>query len=256
VGPEPPLCGKSGENWPNEDISRGYRHLALPVFGLLVDKREFLERLRQGATSLGVQVPLESEDALFWLAGELLRWNAKVNLTAIVDPNEVLDKHILDSLSVAPVLTQQTRRLLDVGTGAGFPGLPLALVRPSLEVWLVDAVAKKVGFLKHAIATLGLAPRVRALHATLKGDPAREGIPEMDAAVSRALKDVPAWAALARPYLRPEGQLLAMAGGAFEPPGLPGFGVPAVHRVTLPSGAGRTILGYRRDTVGASADGP
>jgi 16S rRNA (guanine527-N7)-methyltransferase len=245
----PPLCGKSGENWPNRDIARGYRHLAGPVLGLLVDKREFLERLRAGATSLGVRVPLESEEPLFWLATELLRWNAKVNLTAIVDPNEVLDKHILDSLSVAPVLAPDVRRLLDVGTGAGFPGLPLALLRRDVEVWLVDAVAKKVGFVKHAIAALGLAPRVRALHVTLKGAPSSEGIPEMDAAVSRALRDIPAWAALAEPYLRPGGQLLAMAGGGLEPPGLVGFGAPAVHRFTLPSGAGRTVFGYRRESA-------
>jgi len=211
-----------------------------------VDKPEFLERLRRGAASLGVQVPLESEEALFWLSSELLRWNAKVNLTAIVDPIEVLDKHILDSLSVAPTLAPDARRLLDVGTGAGFPGLPLALVRPELQVWLVDAVAKKVGFVKHAIATLGLAPRARAMHARLKGAPSSETLPEMDAAVSRALRDVPAWAALAAPYLRPGGQLLAMAGSGLEPPLLEGFGAPDVRRFTLPSGAGRTVLGYRR----------
>jgi 16S rRNA (guanine527-N7)-methyltransferase len=215
--------------------------------GLLVDKPEFLVRLREGAASLGVQVPLESEEALFWLSSELLRWNAKVNLTAIVDPFEVLDKHILDSLSVVPALAPEARRLLDVGTGAGFPGLPLALVRPELEVWLVDSVAKKVGFVKHAIASLGLAPRARAVHATLQGSPSSEAIPEMDAAISRALRDVPRWARLAAPYLRPGGQLLAMAGGGLEPPQLPGFGPPEVRRFSLPSGAARTVLGYRRN---------
>lgn len=213
-----------------------------------MDKPEFLQRLRLGAASLGVQVPLASEEALFWLASELLRWNAKVNLTAIVDPIEVLDKHILDSLGVAPSLAPGVRRLLDVGTGAGFPGLPLALVRPELEVWLVDSVAKKVGFVKHALAELGLAPRARALHATLRGSPLTEGIPEMDAAVSRALRDVPGWAALGAPYLRPGGDLVAMAGGALEPEALGGFGPPAVRRFTLPSGAGRTVLVYRRDS--------
>jgi 16S rRNA (guanine527-N7)-methyltransferase len=211
-----------------------------------VDKREFLERLRSGAASLGIQVPLESEEALFWLASELLRWNAKVNLTAIVDPIDVLDKHILDSLGVSPSLASDARRLLDVGTGAGFPGLPLALVRPELEVWLVDSVAKKVGFVKHAIAALGLAPRVRALHATLRGKPSAEGIPVMDVAISRALREVAAWGVLAAPYLKPSGQLLAMAGGAFQPSGLEGFGPPDVRRFTLPSGVGRSVLAYRR----------
>ncbi|MGO8968766.1 MAG: 16S rRNA (guanine(527)-N(7))-methyltransferase RsmG [Myxococcaceae bacterium] len=211
-----------------------------------MDKPEFLERLRLGAASLGIQVPLESEEALFWLGSELLRWNAKVNLTAIVDPIEVLDKHILDSLGVALLLAREARSLLDVGTGAGFPGLPLALLRPELEVWLVDSVAKKVGFLKHAVAHLGLAPRVRAVHRTLRGEPLKEGLPPMDAAVSRALRDVPGWAALGAAYLRPGGQLLAMAGGAVEPPTLSGWSPPEAHRFTLPSGDGRTLLAYRR----------
>jgi 16S rRNA (guanine527-N7)-methyltransferase len=211
-----------------------------------VDKPEFRERLRSGAASLGVQVPLESEEALFWLGSELLRWNEKVNLTAIVDPIEVLDKHILDSLAASPSLPANVRRLLDVGTGAGFPGLPLALLRPELEVWLVDSVAKKVGFVKHAIAELGLSPRVRGLHATLKGAPAKEGLPEMDAAIARALHDVPAWAALGAAYLRPDGVLLAMAGGGAGAPSLDGFGPPAVRRFTLPSGAGRSVLAYPR----------
>lgn len=235
---------------PKHDITRGYRHLACPVSGLLVDKREFLERLRLGAGSLGVQVPLEAEEALFWLAGELLRWNAKLNLTAIVDPIDVLDKHILDSLGASPALSADARSLVDVGTGAGFPGLPLALIRPELEVWLVDSVAKKVGFVKHAIASLGLSPRAKALHATLQGSPASEGLPVMDAAIARALRDVPRWGSLAAPYLRAKGQLLAMEGGGFQPVALAGFGPPDVRRFTLPSGAGRTVLSYRRLAVG------
>ncbi len=215
-----------------------------------MDKPQFLQRLRVGVASLGVQVPLQSEEALYWLAGELLRWNERVNLTAIVDPLEVLEKHLLDSLGVVPSLAVSARRLLDVGTGAGFPGLPMALVRPELEVWLVDSVAKKVGFVKHVVAELGLAPRVRALHATLKGAPQEEGLPEMDAVVSRALRALPAWAALGAPYLSPGGQLLAMGGGGAEAPSLGGFALPAVRRFVLPSGAGRTVLAYRRDGLG------
>ncbi len=212
-----------------------------------MDKPEFLERLRLGASSLGVQVPLEAEEALFWLGSELLRWNAKVNLTAIVDPTDVVDKHILDSLGAAAVLAPEARTLLDVGTGAGFPGLPLALVRPALEVWLVEARAKKVGFLKHAVASLHLGPRVRAVHATLViGACGQAGVPSVDAAISRAFRDVHGWAALARSYVRPGGQLLAMAGGGIEAPALPGWGPAEVRRFQLPSGAGRTVLAYRR----------
>ena len=158
----------------------------------------------------------------------------------------IFSGRIPTSIGVAPSLGSDARSLLDVGTGAGFPGLPLALVRPDLEVWLVDSVAKKVGFVKHAIATLRLAPRVRALHATLQGAPAREGVPPVDAAVSRAFRDVPGWATLAAAYVRPGGQLLALAGGGASAAVLPGWGAPSVRRFQLPSGAGRSVLAYRR----------
>jgi len=200
-----------------------------------------------GASSLGVQVPLEAAEGLFWLGSELLRWNMKVNLTAIVDPIDVLDKHILDSLGASTLLAKGTRTLLDVGTGAGFPGLPLALVHPSLEVWLVEARAKKVGFLKHAVAGLGLGSRVRPVHATLaKGARPPPGLPPVDSAISRAFRDIAGWAELATGYVRPGGQLLAMAGGGVEASVLPGWGPPEVRRFQLPSGAGRTVLSYGR----------
>jgi 16S rRNA (guanine527-N7)-methyltransferase len=211
-----------------------------------VDKPEFLQRLRSGAASVGVEVPLEAEERLFWLSSELLRWNAKINLTAIVDPIAVLNKHILDSFGVVLALAPDVRSVLDVGTGAGFPGLPLALVKPELELWLVDAAAKKVGFVKHAIAHLDLAPRARVLHAHLRGARAQEGIPEVDVAVSRAFRDVARWAELAEDYVRSGGQLLAMAGGGFEPPLLGGWSQPVVHPYKLPSGDRRTVVSYRK----------
>src|SRR3979409_337267 len=79
----------------------------------------------------------------------LLKWNKSINLTAITDPDEVVEKHVLDSLALAPVLPSGS--LLDVGTGAGFPGIPVAIARPELEVVLVDSVQKKVAFLKNAL---------------------------------------------------------------------------------------------------------
>ncbi len=200
----------------------------------------------EGSRSLGRHLTHAQVDALSWLAGELGRWSSRINLTAILDPFEIADKHILDSLTVLRALEQGPLTLLDAGTGAGFPGLPLAIAREDLTVTLVDAVAKKVGFLKHAIAHLGLAPRVRALHLTLEGNPAAEGLGPFDAAVSRALADPARWAALAAPYLRPGGTLVVMAGSDAPATQLPGWTGPSVERLHLPlSGAGRTLLSYR-----------
>src|SRR6266851_9969029 len=88
----------------------------------------------------------------------LLKWNKSINLTSITDPDEVAEKHVLDSLAVVPVLPSGS--LLDAGSGAGFPGIPAAIARPALAVTLVDSVQKKVAFLKSALAELRL-PRVR-----------------------------------------------------------------------------------------------
>src|SRR6266436_238922 len=94
---------------------------------------------------------------------ELLDWNTRINLTAITDPEEVLLKHFLDSLSLLLVYDRAETRLLDIGTGAGFPGLPLKIVRPQWQVVLLEATGKKVAFLQHIIEALQLKDVV-ALH--------------------------------------------------------------------------------------------
>lgn len=203
--------------------------------------------LLEGSRALGLPLTHPQADALSWLAGELGRWSSRINLTAILDPIEMADKHILDSLSVLQALPPGPLTVLDAGSGAGFPGLPMAIAREDLSVTLVDSVAKKVGFLKHAIAQLGLAPRVRAFHLTLRGVPEVEGLPTFDVAVSRAFSDPSRWAALARPYVRDGGALVVMAGTIAPDQSLPGWTGPSTNRFQLPlSGDGRTLLTYRR----------
>jgi 16S rRNA (guanine527-N7)-methyltransferase len=203
--------------------------------------------LLEGSRALGLPLTHPQADALSWLAGELGRWSSRINLTAILDPIEMADKHILDSLSVLRALPKGPLTVLDAGSGAGFPGLPMAIAREDLSVTLVDSVAKKVGFLKHAIAQLGLAPRVQALHLTLRGVPEVEGLPTFDVAVSRALSDPSRWATLARPYVRDGGTLVVMAGTIAPDQALPGWTGPSMNRFQLPlSGDGRTLLTYRK----------
>src|SRR5947199_6301275 len=87
---------------------------------------------------------------------ELLDWNTRMNLTAITDPEEILIKHFLDSLSLLKVYDRPGGRLLDIGAGAGFPGLPLKIACPNWEVVLLEATGKKVAFLRHMIEALRL----------------------------------------------------------------------------------------------------
>src|SRR3989454_8039283 len=123
----------------------------------------FVEGLRQlGLVGAGVEESAGTQEGTLVVARilryrqELLDWNTRINLTAITDPEEVLFKHFLDSLSLLMVYRRPSARLLDIGAGAGFPGLPLKIVRPQWQVVLLEATGKKVTFLRHMIETLHL----------------------------------------------------------------------------------------------------
>lgn len=161
---------------------------------------------------LGVELPPGWATGCARYKDELLRWNARVNLTAITAPAEVAEKHFLDSVAALPEVAGASS-LLDVGAGAGFPGLPLKLAAPGLEVTLVDAVAKKVGFLKHVAAQLSLRG-VRAVHGRAEGRREMEGLPAVERVIARAFTDLNAWLALAPAYLADGGRVVAMLGRA------------------------------------------
>jgi len=131
-----------------------------------LDRNEFTALL--GQTSRQVRVSLnDSQIELFWLyMQELLEWNKSINLTAIRDPDDIIIKHFVDSLTPLPYL-ELTGRLLDIGPGAGFPSIPLKIAFPELQAQLVDASRKKISFLKHLIRTLGL-EGITALHSRVE----------------------------------------------------------------------------------------
>ncbi len=119
----------------------------------------FLDGLHQ----LGLQLSEEQLDQFLRYRHELLDWNTRINLTAINDPEEVLIKHFLDSLSLLMAYDAPIASVLDIGAGAGFPGLPLKIVRPQWYIVLLEATGKKVKFLQHIIETLQLTG-VEAVH--------------------------------------------------------------------------------------------
>jgi 16S rRNA (guanine527-N7)-methyltransferase len=214
-----------------------------------VDKNDE-ETLVNGSVRLGVTLAPSAAREMLRLRAELLRWNAKVDLTAITDPAEVLEKHFLDSIAVAPDLPGEAT-VLDAGSGAGFPGLPLALARPDLRLTLVDSSSRRVAFCKQMVIQLGLGARVMARDLRLTGHPEREGLSTFDVAVSRAVAELPAWLRLAAPYVRPGGAVIAMLGPvedavlrAAESPPIP---LESVRRFALPaSGGRRTVAVFRR----------
>ena len=139
---------------------------------------------------------------------ELLDWNTRINLTAITDPEEVLIKHFLDSLSLLIVYDRPGARLLDIGAGAGFPGLPLKIMRPQWQVVLLEATGKKVTFLRHMIEVLHLAG-VEAVHGRAEelGHKA-EYRASFDVVTARAVASLPTLLEYAAPFCRVGGQII------------------------------------------------
>lgn len=173
-------------------------------------ERELEVALREAAAR-GWIAPKGGEAArLGRFADAMLRWNARFNLTSITDPAAVAELHFLDSMAVLPHL-KEGATVLDVGTGGGFPGMPLAILRPDLELILVDRTEKKIAFLKYAAASLGL-KNVRPLHQRIEGSPEAEGFERFDVAISRAFTSPERWLPLASPYLREGGVAIGMLG--------------------------------------------
>jgi 16S rRNA (guanine527-N7)-methyltransferase len=123
------------------------------------------QRLIEGAGALGIVLDAAQAGRLLRLLDELARWNRTYNLTAITTRESMISAHLLDSLAAQPDLLGQ--RIADVGTGAGFPGLPLALIEPQRQFTLIDSVAKKIRFVTHAVRVLELA-NVVALQARVE----------------------------------------------------------------------------------------
>lgn len=166
----------------------------------------------KGASAIGLQLDSGQIQAFRLYREEILRWSARTNLTAFRDSAEVVREGFLDSLACLPFVPPQASRVLDVGSGAGFPAIPLKLFRPSLNVTLVEASRRKCTFLRHILRSLGLrGVRVVQRRAEdLAADPAERG--QYDLAFARAVAPLPEQMRLVAPFLRAGGLFLAQIG--------------------------------------------
>jgi 16S rRNA (guanine527-N7)-methyltransferase len=164
------------------------------------------ERLIRDAAVLGVDLSPARATQLLALTTELAHWNQTHNLTAITQPEAMLTHHLLDSLAIAPDLSGE--RIADVGTGAGFPGLPLALVNPQRQFTLIDSNNKKIRFVTHAVELLGLT-NVTPVHA--RSEDLKPTAP-FDAVLARALAPLPRLLPWVAPLCGRDTRVLAMKG--------------------------------------------
>ena len=188
-------------------------------------------KLASGLARLGLDVPAEAVENLLAYVELLKEWSRTYNLIAPGDRNALLGRHILDSLSIAPWLRPGS--LLDVGTGAGFPGLPLAIIKPEMEVTLVDGAGKKIRFIRHVARTLKL-ENIHPLHQRAEQ---MDGSQQFANITSRAFSSLSEFAELVKPCMDANSRLLAMKGvyPRKELKALPAWiKVDSVEKLTVP----------------------
>ncbi len=167
--------------------------------------------LKKGAEEYGVCLDDTKQTALLVHKKMLLEWNTKINLTAIVEDREVILKHFVDSLSIMPFL-KDVHHLVDVGTGAGFPGIPLKIVQPSLEVLLLDSLEKRISFLNTVISALQL-KGISAVHTRAEdAGNSPQYREKCGAAVARAVASLPVLLEYCLPLVKIGGIFIAMKG--------------------------------------------
>jgi 16S rRNA (guanine527-N7)-methyltransferase len=190
-------------------------------------------QLQSGAARMGLVLEDAQADRMLQLAAELIRWNKTYNLTSVDAPADVLTHHLLDSLAAHDAL--EGTRIADVGTGAGFPGLPLAILHPDKQFLLVDSAGKKLRFIAHVARLLKLA-NVKTLHARV------ESLPQdaQDTVITRAFAPMPRLVDWIRPLCDAHTRVVARKGKWPPPPGsedegdLPGWKVESFRRVEVP----------------------
>ena len=196
--------------------------------------------LKPGLEALGTKLPEGGEASLIRFVELLLKWNQAYNLTAVRDPDEMLTKHVLDSLAVLPHV--RGTPVEDVGSGAGLPGIPLAVALPDTRFTLLDSNGKKTRFMTHAAAELGL-KNVEVIQA--RAEAHRPPVP-FATVLSRAFASLADFLELAGGGCAPGGRLLAMKGArpTEELRELPaGYRVIGVHPLKVPGlGAERCVV--------------
>ena len=176
-----------------------------------MDFEEFKEKLITSVDALGITLSEMQLKQFYAYMNLLIDWNKKINLTAIVEPNEIILKHFVDSLTILKYISDGTK-IIDVGTGAGFPGIPLKIAKPSIEIVLLDSLQKRINFLEEVIKQLNI-EKIKTIHSRVedfgKDQKYRE---KFDMATSRAVANLSTLSEYLLPLVKVGGKVISMKG--------------------------------------------
>lgn len=208
--------------------------------------QHYIIALQDGAEALGISLNDTAVEAFVLYLSELKRWGSKMNLTGPVTDEEIISRHFLDSLTLLPTLRAlKCKKILDIGSGAGFPGMPLKIAEPSLEITLLDSREKRVFFLRHIIRSLGFSEGITAIKGRAESPP--EGLASAFTCVTaRAFAPLDVLLPLSLPYLSNNGYIIAMKGPAgteeLKEVSIKGLSAPRLETVTTPGSARKALL--------------
>ncbi len=177
----------------------------------------FCEELKKFAAEIKIELDTEQLEKFEIFYKMVVEWNEKINLTAIIEPREFILKHLIDSLTIFDEEKfSGVKKIIDIGTGAGFPGIPIKIFQPNLEIFLLDSLKKRIEFLKKVVAELNL-KNVECLHGRAE-DFAREKIfrEQFDLSTSRAVARLNILAEYCLPFVKIGGKFLAMKSKQFR----------------------------------------
>ena len=174
-----------------------------------MEKEEFFEKMQEKSKDLDIHFSVEQLEQFFEYMKLLIEWNEKMNLTAITDPDEIIFKHFIDSITILKEI-KDNFKLVDVGTGAGFPGIPLSIMNPTLKITLVDSLNKRLVFLQEVINQLGL-KNVELVHARAEDFGQNKKYREkFDVATSRAVANLSTLSEYLIPLVKVGGKCICM----------------------------------------------
>lgn len=177
-----------------------------------MEKEEFFRKMQEKSKDLGVSFFVEQLEQFFEYMKLLIEWNEKINLTAITEPDEIILKHFIDSITILKEI-KNDERIVDVGTGAGFPGIPLSIMNPTLKITLVDSLNKRLIFLQEVVKKLKL-ENIEIVHARAEELGQNKKYREsFDVATSRAVANLSTLSEYLIPLVKINGKVISMKAG-------------------------------------------